>query len=48
MEEASCISRGKISPLSDAKAENFDAVIIPEVLVQQRTYVISRHERCSV
>ncbi len=29
MEEASRISRGKISPLSDAKAENFDAVIIP-------------------
>ena len=29
MEEASRISRGKISPLSDAKAESFDAVIIP-------------------
>ena len=26
MEEASRISRGKISPLSDAKAENFDAI----------------------
>lgn len=29
MEESSRISRGKISPLSDAKAEMFDAVIIP-------------------
>ncbi len=29
MEESSRISRGKISPLSEAKAENFDAVIIP-------------------
>ncbi|HCH51100.1 MAG TPA: isoprenoid biosynthesis protein ElbB [Proteus sp.] len=29
MEESSRISRGKISPLSDAKAENFNAVIIP-------------------
>lgn len=29
MEESSRISRGKISSLSEAKAENFDAVIIP-------------------
>lgn len=29
MEESARISRGKISPLSEAKAEHFDAVIIP-------------------